>query len=106
MGGWAACRRSQFPGGSNDTGLPCGQGKLPGKGQGSQDQGAGRSGEADGVVESAHFIFSAENEQADTPAWTGMGTGDRHLHMCSRAIWGIPLLWGPWCLSCVRLRRR
>lgn len=39
-------------------GLPCRQGKLPGKGQGSRDQGAGRSEEADGapaVVESAHF---------------------------------------------------
>lgn len=78
--------------------------------QGSRDQGAGRSGEADRaptVVESAHFIFSAENEQEDTPPWTLDGDGHRGpaLARVQSSHLGNSAASGPWCLSCVRLRR-
>lgn len=44
---------------------------------------------------SRHTSFSQPKTSRRTlrpGPWTGMGTGDRHSHVCSRATWGIPLL--------------
>lgn len=108
MGGWrrcpprAACGRSQFPGGGNDAGAAM----RAGKGQRSSSLGRAKGAETKEQAGperqtehpqlwSRHTSFSQPKTSRRTlrpGPWTGMGTGDRHSHVCSRATWGIPLL--------------